>query len=397
MKVSNILYILSTVSILVGCSKKEQLTSITISNSLDVEKTFETITLSKEDLKITDLTKVGIRDKKTGKLATSQLVDLNGDNNFDQLLFQPKVAAKSSSVYELVSLTEKDTVKPTGYCFSRFVPERTDDYAWENNRIAFRVYGPTAQKMVEDSIEGGTMSSGVDAWLKKVEYPIINKWYKEHVEKPGAYHIDTGEGLDNFHVGISRGVGGIAVKSDTTYFFSKNYAKWKTITNGPIRTSFYLEYQDWDANGLAIKESKVISLDYGSNLSKFETHIEGTNTISAGLTLHEKDGVVKENLEKGWISYWQPHAESEIGTAIVTDPANLKGAETYNTEAKDLSNAYAHLDVKNNTIVYYAGFAWKESGQFKTKEEWENYLSLFSKKMKTPLEVSINTNGTTAK
>jgi hypothetical protein len=80
--------------------------------------------------------------------------------------------------------------------------------------------------MIEDSIPGGTLSSGVDTWLKKVEYPIINKWYKETlVDKTGSYHEDTGEGLDNFHVGVSRGVGGIAVKNDDKYYFSKNYSK----------------------------------------------------------------------------------------------------------------------------------------------------------------------------
>ena len=188
----------------------------------------------------------------------------------DKLLFQPKVGAISEKSYSIVLIEQEDQPTAEVSCYSRFVPERTDDYTWENDKVAFRVYGPTAQKMKEDGIAGGTLSSGVDAWLKKVDYPIINKWYIKYVNKTGSYHEDTGEGLDNFHVGASRGVGGIAIKADSSYYFSKNFTSWRTITTGPIRTSFYLEYADWEAGGKTVKESRIISLDYGNYLSKFE-------------------------------------------------------------------------------------------------------------------------------
>jgi hypothetical protein len=297
--------------------------------------------------------------------------------------------AKSESKFEILKTTEEEKPRAEAYCYSRFVPERTDDYAWENNRVAFRIYGPTAQKMMEDEVEGGTLSSGVDAWLKRVEYPIINKWYKKETESEGSYHEDTGEGLDNFHVGISRGVGGIAVKKDSVFYFSKNYTKWRTITTGPIRTSFSVEYADWDAGGNVIKESRIISLDYGSNLSKFEISLEGTDAIHSGLTLHEKDGKVTADEKEGWVSYWQPHVDSEIGTAIIAAPGYFVGYEKYDSEEKDLSNAYAHLKVTNNKTVYYAGFSWKKSGQFTTAQEWQSYLSAFHKKINNPLEVRL--------
>ncbi|XCF07826.1 DUF4861 family protein [Tamlana crocina] len=371
-----------------SCNQKENTKSIVVKNTLDFERTSETVELSKSFLKVEDLNTIGIKDAESGELQVTQTVDIDGDGTLDEILFQPTVAANSEKTFDIVTITEAEKPKAETLCYSRFVPERTDDYTWENNKVAFRVYGPVAQKMVEDGKPGGTLSSGVDAWLKKVEYPIINNWYKKNTEKPGAYHKPSPEGLDNFHVGVSRGVGGIAVKQDTTYYFSKNYTKWRTITTGPIRTSFHLEYETWDAGGNQIKESKTISLDLGSNLSKFVTHIEGTDTISAGLTLHEKDGEVTGNDENGWISYWQPHADSEIGMAIVAKKGTFLGFEKYDTEAKDLSNAYAHLKVNNNEVVYYAGFAWKEAEQYTTPSEWENYLTKFSNQINTPLKVS---------
>ncbi|TXD46753.1 DUF4861 family protein [Polaribacter sp. IC073] len=378
------------VTVVFSCSEEKKNTIITVKNMLDFERTFETVELNKSSLKVDDFSTVGIKNVKTGQLEVTQLVDIDGDGAMDELLFQPKMAANSEISFEVVSITAAENPKAEDFCYSRFVPERTDDYTWENNKVAFRVYGPVAQKMIEDNIPGGTLSSGVDAWLKRVEYPIINKWYKETmVDKTGSYHEDTGEGLDDFHVGVSRGVGGIAVKVDSTYYLSKNYTKWTTITTGPIRTSFYLEYESWDAAGKTITESKTISLDLGSNFSKFSTNIEGTDTISAGLTLHEKDGEVTGNDKNGWVSYWQPHADSELGTAIIADKSTFKGFEKYDVETKDLSNGYAHLNVKDHKVVYYAGFGWLKSKQFTSKQDWEDYLNKFSKQINNPLQVDI--------
>ena len=389
MKTLKLFTFLPLLTLLFSCNQEEKNTTVIVKNSLDFERSFEVIELQLSDLKVDDFYSVGIKNKKTGELQVTQLVDVDGNGTMDKILFQPKIPANSTINFEVVTISETEKPKAPELCYSRFVPERTDDYTWENNKVAFRVYGPVAQKMKEDNIKGGTLSSGVDAWLKRVEYPIINKWYKKYTEGTGTYHKETGEGLDDFHVGISRGVGGIAVKVDSLYYFSKNYTKWKTITNGPLRTSFYLEYESWNAAGNKITESKTITLDLGNNLSKFSTNINGTNNVSAGLTLHEKDGEVSANPENGWVSYWQPHADSELGTAIIATKSTFKGFEKYDVETKDLSNAYAHLNVNNNSVVYYAGFGWKKSKQFNSKQDWENYLNRFSKQINNPLEVII--------
>jgi len=387
MKINNKLSGLFAILILFSCNQEEKAIKLTVKNTSNYDRSFETIALTTDFLKVDSLTNLGVKDIESTELLVTQLVDNAGDGTMDELLFQPEVKANSEKHYEIVSIKETERPKSTAYCYSRFVPERTDDYTWENDRVAFRMYGPTAQKMVEEGVPGGTLSSGVDAWLKKVDYPIINNWYKKETETDGSYHEDTGEGLDNFHVGISRGVGGLAIKKDSSYYFSKNYIDWKTITTGPIRTSFYLNIADWDAAGNLIKESKIISLDYGSNLSKFEVTIEGSDKISAGLTLHEKDGEVTGNENEGWVNYWQPHDYSELGTGIVASPDYFFGFEKYDVDDKDLSNAYLHLKVEDNKVIYYAGFGWKKRGTFNNQKEWEDYLTLFSEKLKNPMEV----------
>jgi len=364
---------------------------ITITNSLAVDREFETVELTKKILGFPDsvkLEELAVKENKSNLYLESQTVDNDGDGVMDVLLFQPKMSASSEKEYEIVPASNTSATKNIN-CYSRFVPERTDDYAWENNKVAFRTYGPVAQKMVEDKIAGGTLTSGIDAWLKRVEYPIINKWYEKATNGTGTYHKDTGEGLDNFHVGDSRGVGGIAVKVDNKYYFSKNFISWKTITNGPIRTSFILTYADWDANGKKITESKLISLDYGSYLSRFEISIKGTKTIAAGLTLHDKKGTIGTNVKEGWLSHWEPIDDSEIGMGLVAPKNTLTSFDNFVTDDKDLSNLYGNLKVKNKKVVYFVGFGWKKGSPFQTKAEWEKYLSLFAEKVNNPLVVKV--------
>ena len=388
MKFNKLVLSLFLLGSLLSYSQKSKI--ITITNPLKVDREFETVELSKNalGLKTSDvLEKYGVREIGTAAFLISQCVDENGDGISDVLLFQPNVKSSSSKKYELVlNEQNKETIS---YCYSRFVPERTDDYAWENNKVAFRTYGPVAQKMTEDKVKGGTLTSGIDAWLKRVEYPILNKWYEKYTTGTGTYHKDTGEGLDNFHVGDSRGIGGVAVKIDTSYYYSKNFISWKTITTGPIRTSFILTYADWDAAGNKITEVKNISLDYGSFLSKFEIAISGTNSLSTGITLHENDGKTEGNLKEGWIDYWQKIDDSELGTGVVFLKNEALSFEKYVVSKKDLCNLYVTLKVNNNKVVYYSGFGWKKQGEYTTKESWENYLGQFANKINNPLRVKI--------
>jgi hypothetical protein len=364
---------------------------VTITNSLSVDREFETVELTKKDLGLTSSAKLenyAVKEINSGLALESQTVDNDGDGVMDVLLFQPKISASSQKEFE-ISASDSSSESKNINCYSRFVPERTDDYAWENNKVAFRTYGPVAQKMVEDNIAGGTLTSGIDAWLKRVDYPIINKWYEKATNGTGTYHKDTGEGLDNFHVGDSRGIGGIAVNVDGKYYFSKNFISWKTITTGPIRTSFILTYADWDAQGNKITESKLISLDYGSYLSRFEISITGTKNIAAGITLHDKKGTIGTNLKEGWLSHWEPIDDSEIGTGLVAPKGTLISFDNHVTDEKDLSNLYGNLKVKHNKVVYYVGFGWKKGSPYQNKKDWEAYLSSFAKKINNPLKVKV--------
>lgn len=389
------LLVLLTAFHLVGCSEHDSVKKITVSNNQSFARSGEVVSIPAADLNLLEgqkLTDFGIANEQ-GTLELIQYADENKDGVADRVLFQPTVPANGEVVYTFRELSESDSL-PTSenQCYSRFVPERTDDYAWENDKVAFRTYGPTAQQMVEDSVKGGTLTSGMDCWLKRVEYPIINKWYKKYTEKTGSYHRDSGEGLDNFHVGVSRGCGGIAIKNGDEYMTSKNFTTYETLTTGAMSTSFVLDYAPWEiAEGETVKTSKLISLDRGSHLSRVEVSVAGSDVISAGLTLHQNDGEVKVDSLGGWITYWQPHGKnSRLATAIVASPGTFLGYEKVVTDVKDLSNVYAHLSVNDGKAVYYTGFFWEKSKHFDSVDQWYDYLTQYAQQLANPLTASVD-------
>ncbi len=381
------LLILSVLT-LMSCSEHDE--GIWVKNTLDEDCVNETVKINKQQLNAENqqnFENLGVFDEETQKFLLTQKLDTNEDGVSDAMLFQPKVPANTTRKYKLMINT--DTQKVVSKVYSRFVPERTDDYAWENDRVAFRTYGPHAQQLAEANDPTGTLSSGLDCWLKRVDYPIINKWYKKYTSGTGTYHVDTGEGLDNYHVNSSRGCGGIGVYENGKLYTSKNFVAYKTRTNGPIRTSFNLDYANWMAGEKAVSEQKLISLDLGNNLMRIEERIAGTDEIAAGITLHENTGTTFEDTVTGCFSYWQKLDDSELGTGLVIPAAYYNGYTKVESKEPDKSQLLVHLKVIDDKVVYYSGFGWKKSGQFANQQDWNNYLKTEAVKIKNPLEVSI--------
>ena len=87
---------------------------------------------------------------------------------------------------------------PEQKVMARFVPERADDFVFENNLVAGRFYG--------EALEGNPTSPGVDIWVKLPGALVANDWYAHAVEDGGYYHHDHG-GKDCYKVAVSLGGG----------------------------------------------------------------------------------------------------------------------------------------------------------------------------------------------
>ncbi|MDT0684740.1 DUF4861 family protein [Autumnicola psychrophila] len=387
--------IIATVMVsLAGCNQESEnkALNIEVSNDLDFPRN-EVVSIDYEKLenflKGRSMDNLRIRKRDAEQYIRSQWIDYDQDGNPDELLFPAEVEASSMAEYEVVLDSAKSAPESDVIAYSRFVPERTDDYTWENDKVAFRTYGPTGQKEALEGVPGSTLSSGIDLWLKRTEKAIIDKWYAEHLKNPGYYHIDHGEGYDPYHVGGSRGTGGSGVWEDDSLYVSQNYTDYRTIADGPLRTVFELDYAEWSPYN--VTETKRITLDLGTNFSKFEVDLSAEDSLpnyAVGITLHENEGKYELNPEEGWVVHWEVIDSSYVGQALVLNPKIIDSSFAAVSKVQDQSNLLI-LTQPRDKITYYAGFGWEKSDQIKTLENWQELVKKQSRIISSPLEVVI--------
>ena len=272
---------------------------------------------------------------------------------------------------QVIAVTGNDSIgasnEPRTYC--RFVPERVDDFAWENDKVAFRTYGPALREKTEDS--------GIDCWLKRVDYPIIDKWYKN-----GDYHKDHGEGLDSYKVGDSRGCGGTALWINGKMVISNVYKDWKIIKNGPDESVFVLHYEYQVGNDI-YTEDKEISIKLGDRLFKSTStfrkngEIAGDLPVAIGLVL-DNNHQVFEDLQQGWMSTWGKNENTELGTGVEIDPERIDAFMIQNSgeQLKDHALIITKTDSKGR-VVHFAGYGWSAAEEITSPEAWNGYLAKF--------------------
>lgn len=274
-----------------------------------------------------------------------------------------------STLLPVAPAQESQDSAPATFC--RFVPERKDDFAWENDRVAFRAYGPALRAGAEDS--------GIDCWLKRVNYPIIDKWYGQAAEK--SYHKDHGEGYDPYHVGSSAGCGGSALWLNDSRVSLETFTEHKVLKSGPAESSFMLTYER-EIEGAVYGEQRTITIGLGQQL--FHVHSVFTKDgqpaigfpVCVGVTTHDGKAKAFSDKSKGIIACWEVIDKSGLGTAALMDPGRIEEIREVDSDGqKDVGHIFliAKTDAAG-AIDYRAGFGWQKAGQIKTREAWKQYL-----------------------
>ncbi|NQZ57609.1 MAG: DUF4861 family protein, partial [Lentisphaeraceae bacterium] len=238
-----------------------------------------------------------------------------------------------------------------------------DDFAWENDRIAFRMYGPACGKTEN-------VLSGIDIWSKKVDESIIDLWYQRN-EAGLDYHTDRGEGADFYKVGATLGAGGLGFIADDKLVCAKYWSKSRILEQGSERIVFELDFEPLKVGAATVTETKRITLKRGSNLNLIECtfKIVGADRVkvAAGIrrSHHAGDQLVKLD---GVVTYREMAAgKQETFSAIA-----LAGGEYL----EKFDHHLLTTEVKNGqTLSYCAGAAWLGSGQFADFTAWQNYVA----------------------
>ncbi len=357
--------------------------SVKVTNPLNIARTHETVEV--EWSKIRELLGNDIAPDKVvvqsgGTQIPSQILYKGGGQPL-ALIFQATVPAKGSATYTLKKGTREAYPPQT---FGRQVPERMDDFAWENNRIAFRMYGPALEAT-------GEISNGIDVWVKSTPNLIIDNWYAS-----GDYHVDHGEGFDGYKVGRTLGAGAMAPFADGKLWPGNNYTKAELLDLGPVRVSFRLHYAAFDVNGQPVSETRDISLDANTSFNRITECYSYVNPDSSKPEIEVAAGIIMRNDKGGRVldypkepiymmGYWEPTNHDNN-----TDNGNICVAVITPTP---LVVEYHSNHVIGRTGIpvgqpytYLMGAGWSKGG-FPTSADWSRAIVGEQQKFANPLQV----------
>lgn len=268
----------------------------------------------------------------------------------------------------LVALTltacHKEAVQPKVY--GRYVPERKDDFAWENEYAAFRMYGP--------ALRPENPSNGVDLWLKSSPELVVDSfYYREHVLGL-PYHINYGKGLDCYKVGHTCGCGGLVVVANDTTWIGGAYDRWEILEQTPDKFVFRLEYDSLLVAGHILHESITITAEAGQQQNKAEVVLTGDYSgemlVGGGIYLHDTVDYYLTTPEVGYVFY-EEDALSDKTAAKMNYEYNgsttqgrvqisVKTPGATLTEIRDGNLIAVRPYELGDTLTYYFGATWSE-------------------------------------
>jgi len=351
---------------------------IVVKNTADFDRTAEMVEVKVGSKNSVFLSKNFVLKNDKGQEVGYQLV-FDKNKIVRSFIFQTDVKAKSTAIYEI------SNEKPSAVKFlthARFVPERKDDFAWENDLAAYRMYGP--------ALANENPSNGVDLWLKRTSDTVVSKRYRDELERGFSYHTDWGDGLDCYGVGHTLGCGGIAPYQNGKLFVGNHYDRFEIIENGPLRSTFTLHYDKVKVGDAIVSQKITISTIAGSILNKATVSYSGKVPfqLAAGIILHDGKGLQHSNLKAGVIAY----AENAVSNAKLAVGRNYAGV-VIPCKVKTIANQDNHLLMTANykaesNFTYYFGGGWSK-WKFETDKDWFDAVEKLSKQLKQPLKVQV--------
>ena len=155
---------------LTACSSSPVLT-VTVENTLDQKRSTEIVEVKVETLKnrfSSENSEFLLKDDKNQEIP----YQITHEGN---LIFPVSLNAKEVQTFYISEGNPSDVTIST--CGKQY-PERVDDIAWENDKIAFRTYGPALQRNKERAF-------GYDIWLKNTSDLVVEKRYARELNQIG--------------------------------------------------------------------------------------------------------------------------------------------------------------------------------------------------------------------
>jgi hypothetical protein len=357
---------------------------VSVTNGLGRARANETVELPFEILKVAfraeDLVRLHVTEAVAARDLLAQAVDDDGDGVPDRIVFQTSFDPGATKTFVLTLGSKRVPQKEDFRVYGRFVRERFDDFAWENDRVAHRVYGPALETWQKEPLT----SSGVDVWVKRTRALVVNDWYMVD-----DYHHDHGEGGDFYSVGPSRGCGGSGIWKGGRLFVSRNFRESRVLANGPIRLVFELQYAPWDAGGVRVSERRRVTLDAGSHFNRFESvySVDGGAGVAWAAGIKRAKGAdVRVQREQGTLRTWEALQEpnGSLGCAVVVDPARIESVAEADGNVLLVGQTKA-----GQPVVYHAGSGWDKGGDVSGPAAWDGLVEDLAQRLRLPLRIEV--------
>ena len=377
--------------------------TIVVSNPTSTPRT-ELISLSMSDVKA----KLGNATPKKGEayiVKNKRGQQIGSQITHDGLLLIDASVRPHGSATYYVSIGKPYQQKV--YATGALYKIRKDDIAWENDRCAYRVYGPALQRT-------GERSFGTDIWVKNTPDTVVYERYIKDMNgniKGGkmdakvrdiltSFHLDHGNGLDPYRVGATLGLGAPSLMVGKNQVLPYCYKDYKILDNGPLRFTVELTYNPSTVGDMKnVVEHRIISLDKGSNFNKMTVWYDGLTTptdFATGFPIHEEDTETK-TFAKDYVSYADPTDNVEVNNSQVfvgvLFPEGIDHTY-YQLFDKKHDGATGHAlglkrGLKNlEKYSYYFGAAWSKY-DVRSYAEWQIRIKDYLDALKNPLQVEV--------
>ncbi len=276
----------------------------------------------------------------------------------------------------------------------RIYPNRWDDLVWENDRSAWRFYGPDAHKHMKNA------AYGFDTFVKNTPHPMQDQLYHNELTSYGVnnrmkkdksalnwnevhrgytYHRNHGAGMDAYTVGATLGAGAAAlVAKDGSLLYPLYYEKAEILDNGPLRFTVRMTMPRQSLNGDSIREIRLITQDCGSHFARVEITYEGLDRatpVCAGIVVHEAAPTAYTlNKKEGFVTYAEPldladkrmNGEHYLGIfmpPMKNEKLKMKNEVKYLPLSEKRAGGIGHALIQGTyqpgqPFVYYTGSAW---------------------------------------
>jgi len=317
-----------------------------------------------------------------------------------QLLIEAAVRPKGTARFRIVPGTPPQFAT---VCHGAIHPERKDDFAWENDRGAYRVYGPALGRT-------GERSYGIDVWTKNTPDLVVDdRYYIEDVVmmprvdslrrvnrqrgdslyRINSYHHDHGRGLDPYKVGATLGCGAPALMLGDSIVMPYCFKEYRILDDGPLRFTVHLIYNKVRVGSDEVEEHRIIQLDKQSNFNRMTVWYEGMKQAAgfcSGVVIQRED---PEPVVFGsnYVYYTDPTDQPNVHQAPLYVAALFPNGKVETRRHR--GHALGMLQgYRGERYTYYFGSGWSKY-DVRTPEEWKARIEWYLRGLQSPLQVTL--------